>query len=141
MALERGKMLDKTRRISHMENTHMPYILPLVQLTTIAKLKADDCLHSLISERRALPVTDSDHESMSVLAASSSQESPLCKLKKRLHHLLKVMMMMRKHAHVEFLLYLTIIVLCKYRVRVQLPPRHLNLRLLRFASGRKCWET
>ncbi len=80
------------------ENTHpMPYILPLVQLTTLAKLKADDLLHSLISDRRALPVTDSNHESMSVLAAtaaSSSRESPLCKLKKHLYRLLKVNMTM-----------------------------------------------
>ncbi len=92
MALEHCKILDKTRRISHIENSslNMTHILPLVQSTTLVKLNADDCLRSLISERRALPVTDIDHPSVSVLG-SAYQESPLCKLKKHLNNLLKVM--------------------------------------------------
>ncbi len=91
MALEHCKLLDKTRRISPIENSslNMTHIIPLVQLTTLAKLNAHDCLCSLISERRALPVTATDHPSVSVLR-TAHQESPLCILKKRLNHLLKV---------------------------------------------------
>ncbi len=98
MALEQCKLLDKTRHILYTENSNsslMTYILPLVQSATLMELNADDCLHSLISERRALPVTDSEHPSVSTLG-SAFQKSPLCKLKRQLQGLLKVTMMPNK---------------------------------------------